>query len=163
MLEALKSSKQTVRVLLVLVAMVAAIMAASAMSNSPSSLGSREAEASHVASYTTIKGTVIQWNLDYSASTRGAYYNVYLYRWNGSSWSSSPVKTTTANSYGQYAFYNVPKAHYYYVYAHKAYGDCWSLGYYEHYDGNTNAIWIPTTSTGVNATVNTSYYGRAYC
>ena len=153
-LEAVKSPKLTMRVLFVLVAMVVAMMAASALSPSaPGPLGTKEAQA---ATYTTIKGTAIK--TDTGARVTGA--DVYLWRWNGSSWVNLGKKTTT-NSYGNYAIYNVPTGYYYAVRGYKVYGSCFTGA--AHYDGWSTTFYVPSTSTGVNAAIRMNFVGWFYC
>src|SRR5215212_3793431 len=58
MLEGVKSRGLGVRVLLVLAAMVLAIFAANALYNAPGPLGTKKAEASHIAAWGQVQGTV---------------------------------------------------------------------------------------------------------
>lgn len=153
MMEAARFPKLTMRMLLVLVAMVAAIWTASALSSAPGPLGTKEAQA---ATYTTIKGTAIK--TDTNARVAGA--DVYLWRWNGSSWVNLGKKTTT-NSYGNYAISNVATGYYYSVRGYKVYGSCFTGAAI--YDGFSTTFYVPGTSTGVNAAIRMDFIQWFYC
>jgi len=78
----------------------------------------READASHVA-YSKISGKLT--NQPSGRVSAGA--DVYLHRWNGSSWVNLG-KRATSNQYGNYSISGVRSGSYYSVQAYNTYGAC---------------------------------------
>lgn len=116
----------------------------------------REAEASHV-NYSNISGKITRIPQDYSVP--GAA--VYLYRWNGSSWTSLGKKAST-NQYGYYTIKSVRSGYYYYVAATKAYGDCRSEQKIFSGDSQILDLRNPASSRTV-AHVRLNYIRTFYC
>jgi hypothetical protein len=114
MLEGVKSRGLGVRVLLVMAAMVLAMFAANALYNAPSPLGTKKAEASHIAAWGKIQGTVYYKYANGSRTlARGAYVQVWRPNSDGSWTILCPLMTTNSN--GTFACSNVGAHHTYEV------------------------------------------------
>lgn len=113
----------------------------------------REAAANHVA-YSNISGKLTK--MPQGTSVAGGA--VYLYRWNGSSWTNLGKKATS-NQYGYYTISNVRSGYHYSVRGYKTYGSCFTgMSIYDGYS-STLDLRNPASSRTV---ANVPLYFKTY-